>query len=322
MKDLMKKLITAFGVVLLGIVVNSCDQIGLGDAVDTKEPSINITYPKIGAVIRDTFLLAGTCDDDIGVTEILVTVQEGSETVYETKAELSEDKKSWQVYLNNYDKDNPGYTNGWQFRDGNYFISVKAIDKTGHESGAISRNYVIDNTGPILVLEKPSSVIPVDSKFGRVVNIKGATKDRNAISSMKAEFRETDENGNIIEDSEKKIIDVAGPIQMSESNAVVIAEYINKAEDQLTDKEIELSTNYLKLYKDEAGLKNGSYQKYFYKCDIKLYDEAKVSKDVKDVDGTGEGNASTEYFINDTNYNDEFGASGKTKENFSVDKIL
>ena len=112
----MKKLITALGVVLLGVVINSCDlQIGLGDAVDTKEPSISITYPKIGAVIRGSFLLAGTCDDDIGVTEVLVTVQEGSSTVYETKAELSEDKKSWQVYLNNYDKDNANYTNGWQF---------------------------------------------------------------------------------------------------------------------------------------------------------------------------------------------------------------
>ena len=67
-----------------------------------------------------------------------------------------------------------------------------------------------------------------------MVNIKGATKDRNVISKLIAEFKPTDESGNIIEGNNEEnnleTIEIAGPIQMSESNAVVIAEYINKAE--------------------------------------------------------------------------------------------
>ena len=55
------------------LIFASCD-IGLGDAVDTSNPTVEIKYPPKNAVIRDSFLLSGICDDDISVTSVKVTI--------------------------------------------------------------------------------------------------------------------------------------------------------------------------------------------------------------------------------------------------------
>ena len=51
------------------LALASC-KVGLGEAIDTVPPTVTITYPPAGSVVRDTFVLAGDCDDDTSVRAI------------------------------------------------------------------------------------------------------------------------------------------------------------------------------------------------------------------------------------------------------------
>ena len=48
---------------IIGFIVSlfavSCNNIGLGEAIDTESPVISITSPNVGAVIRDKFAIKG-----------------------------------------------------------------------------------------------------------------------------------------------------------------------------------------------------------------------------------------------------------------------
>ncbi len=68
----MKKL----GVCLLSIIILftiSCE-IGLGEAVDTEAPSLEIGMPPADAIIRDAFVISGTWADDGSISAITVAM--------------------------------------------------------------------------------------------------------------------------------------------------------------------------------------------------------------------------------------------------------
>jgi hypothetical protein len=133
--------------------VMSC-QIGLGASVDTEAPTLKITYPPSSAVIKGSFTFAGTCDDDLGVTAIAVTVTntESSKT-WSYDAEV--DNKNWHVL--NMNEADASAASGYKFPDGKYEISVVASDAAGHTSGTSSRSFEIDNTAPLFVIKGPGS---------------------------------------------------------------------------------------------------------------------------------------------------------------------
>ncbi|MBQ9102969.1 MAG: hypothetical protein IJY51_08340, partial [Treponema sp.] len=66
-----------FAIMLCALVcaAGSC-KVGLGDSVDTEAPSVKIVYPdpNTNAIIRDTFILYGDCDDDKQITAVKVTL--------------------------------------------------------------------------------------------------------------------------------------------------------------------------------------------------------------------------------------------------------
>ena len=68
------KNIVFLGFALFSILAILSCEVGLGASVDTERPTLNITYPPKGAIIMDTFTLAGTVSDDIGVSYINVTL--------------------------------------------------------------------------------------------------------------------------------------------------------------------------------------------------------------------------------------------------------
>ena len=102
---MIKKNIIKFATVFVSsftlLFIGSCS-IGLGDAVDTAAPKIEINYPPKNAIVRDSFIAAGSCDDDLSVESVSVTVTETtSRTQYGPyTATVSKDKKSWSVLLN------------------------------------------------------------------------------------------------------------------------------------------------------------------------------------------------------------------------------
>ena len=57
-------LFTILFALLSGFMFFSCE-VGLGEAIDTEAPKITINYPESKAIVRDSFVLAGTCSDDI-----------------------------------------------------------------------------------------------------------------------------------------------------------------------------------------------------------------------------------------------------------------
>ena len=86
---------------LLALLLASCT-VGLGDAVDTANPTVELSYPPKNAVIRESFIASGVCDDDLKVESVQVTVTEtSSKKVYGPyDATLDEQGKNWTVSLN------------------------------------------------------------------------------------------------------------------------------------------------------------------------------------------------------------------------------
>ena len=52
---------------------SSCE-VGLGGAVDIQPPALSITSPGVDSVIRDNFILEGTCSDDGKIASITATL--------------------------------------------------------------------------------------------------------------------------------------------------------------------------------------------------------------------------------------------------------
>ena len=73
MKKILLKSATLLFTSLIILFTNSCT-IGLGEAVDTDVPTVEITYPPKNAVIRDTFVASGLCNDDLALDYVEVTV--------------------------------------------------------------------------------------------------------------------------------------------------------------------------------------------------------------------------------------------------------
>ena len=163
MKKSLLKMVKSFvqgGVCAFGILaLASCgEDSGLGASVDTEAPAINITYPPVSAYIRDSFILYGTWDDDKGLNEISIKIENTTtkKSDFDLPVVVFKSDKTWSVELNAYDASNSSYINGWQFPDGKYQVTATAIDKAGHSTPA-SRTFEIDNTAPVVVLKSPYS---------------------------------------------------------------------------------------------------------------------------------------------------------------------
>ena len=166
MKNKLKKSTTVLIASLIALTgmlfIGSCT-VGLGDAVDVDAPVVDITYPPKNAVVRESFIAAGTCEDDLALDYVEVTVTNTStKTVYGPyRANLSQDNKSWTVELNkkaegSFDAFN-AYTQ-WEYPDGNYIISAISYDKDEKASQEASLPLSIDNTAPVLLVSKPLAV--------------------------------------------------------------------------------------------------------------------------------------------------------------------
>ncbi|MCH5295495.1 MAG: hypothetical protein J1F14_06300 [Treponema sp.] len=275
----------------------SC-HIGLGPAVDTQAPKLEILYPPAAATIKGDFVFAGTCSDDIKVAKVHVVVKNSdtNEDVEARDADISADGTSWSIKLNEYNAQNVDYYNGWPFADGTYEISVTAYDDAGHSSGTSSRSFAIDNTPPVLVLTKPTSVGSNTPKsYGRAVQLEGTFSEAcsTGISTLTVSFY--NQNGIAILDSQFKDI-----TDMSNSNPLTIAQYFTEDERKSLSAENKIKwENYQKLYENQLDdYENGGESKtenFFFT--VTASDAAKEYKDViNNPTGAGDGNASTQYY--------------------------
>ena len=293
------------------LTVLSCE-VGLGASVDTAPPSNAITYPPKNAVVRSTFVIAGTCSDDTSVESVTVSITNtDTKTSYGPfSADLANDKKSWSIRLNREKRDVPNrpYA-GWDYPDGKYSVTAYATDASGRNSDITANAFAIDNTPPVLILTSPSSSGTLEpDKFGRTISFTGmyAEDTGNKIAEMKVLLFKKSDASKIGEITFRDID------HMAENNKYVIAQYFSKPESDLTDEEKSLFANYKAIF-GETNVNNytanGTANDLPVYMTMLLSDGARVYDNPSNPAGDGPGNETSHYYRNtdgiSTNFTNE-----------------
>src|SRR5574344_1693869 len=276
---------------LVAVAFFSC-QIGLGAQVDTASPEIAISYPSASSVISDWFYIKGTCSDDLAVASVAVNIVNTDTSIsYSYTANIASDGKSWVT-----DKLNVQSEDGtFAIPDGlSYTVTVTASDKSGHQT-TDKRSFSVDNTAPVLVLTKPTSIGSNTAKtYGQTVQLQGSFSEASSsIEKLIVSFY--DSTGAKLFDSEFDNIS-----DMSNANPLTIAQYYEDSDDRTTNAT--LWNNYEKLFGSEnitsyeGGSAVESKEIYFT---VTASDNALCYQDESGTDsslGTGSGNETSYYY--------------------------
>lgn len=170
-------ILLSFVLVLAGFIFGSCE-IGLGPAVDTEAPAIGITVPEVDAVIRDKFAIRGTWSDDGDIDSLTAKLKRtdgnGEPITYNGVADVNTGK--WQIIVDP-EKEN--------ILDGSYEVTVSIKDKGQHVTTQ-SRTFKIDNTPPLIVLQRPSTKSDATSvdTYGQSFTLTGQAADDNDVAHI------------------------------------------------------------------------------------------------------------------------------------------
>lgn len=259
-------------VLLSGFIFGSCE-IGLGPAVDTQPPAVTIDSPEVDVVIRDSFAISGTWSDDGEISSIKAVLSRTDKTGTpmnfdgEIVPNQSDDKTGiWKVIVNPVEQ---------KILDGSYEVTVTIKDKGEHLTTQ-TRTFKIDNTAPLIVLQRPSSLVDstsVDS-YGQKFTITGQAADDNNVESVCIDFYSDKECTQKI--YSKTILNVPPTIEID------VAEFAEGTEN-----------DYSKIY----GSTSKDGEKKFY-CSITAYDSAKRYP----IDGNrsaedDKGNSTNAYYL-------------------------
>ncbi len=184
MKKLFSSLLFIFGFISVIFSTISCE-IGLGAAVDTEPPKLEIQNPPVDVVIRDKFAISGDWSDDGSIAFVSVklepTDREGP--AFDYKATFLESKigtGTWKAIID------PSTDN---ITDGAYQATVTISDNTGRETTK-TRSFTIDNTPPVIVLTRPSTSVDsgTSDTYGQKFTIEGQAADTNNISRIEIQL--------------------------------------------------------------------------------------------------------------------------------------
>lgn len=294
---------------LISILIFSSCEVGLGESVDTENPSVEITYPPNGSVIRGAFTFAGVCADDKGVSKVFVTVRKNDDAsfVKEYEAKLLDGGK-WTCVLNEVQDDKSPTVlqeKVFPFADGKYEIKAVAIDSSNRQSDGISRTYEIDNTPPVFIISSPVVTDTQNAtEYGSIFKISGKIADDHApLSSMKVSV--FDQDGKEISGNETWTFT---KVDISGGTTVNAARYFTKS-DRSPEEEI-LYNNYINIYgEDTEGDK-------VFTCTVQIEDSAKEWTEPnfdskKEVVNKTEGNKTTKLYLNDSIYSLLMGADSE-----------
>lgn len=273
--------------ILMALFLASCD-VGLGSAVDTEPPVLTIDYPQSGSIIRDSFILAGSCKDDVAVSKVEVVVKTQGSTskvvgIYE--ADVDNKDNFWQVELNHFVESRESY-NGWEYADGEYSIDVRAYDDASRVSGTSSISVKIDNTAPLLILKTPGNAnIDAPTEYGTTVKIAGTIVDDNDVQHLTMSLVSKDKD--IENNPEYKSSWTLSNVSTAGGTEEIFA--------KLTDDEAEeLTQRYNEVYVNTDS--NGNV--YYYTL-FEVEDNAKEYKNPLESENTTSGNKTKDFFFSD-----------------------
>ncbi|MBM7023260.1 hypothetical protein [Treponema sp. Marseille-Q4523] len=183
----------------LMILYTACPQyVALGGGVDILPPSGEITYPDAGETpIRGSFVLKGTAKDDEGVQAVSI-VFENIDTkdrkgpFYAEVSNSGSYETSWTANITNESTgtvDNHPLVKVYPIPDGEYTAIVTVTDSNGKTSN-FTKNYKIDNTPPVFIVSRPSTIILNDDStaqadpYGSVFTVVGQAEDRSKIEDL------------------------------------------------------------------------------------------------------------------------------------------
>ncbi len=171
-------------------VLNSCDiDIGLGAAIDTEVPILTIENPPTGAVIRDAFVISGSYSDDGEISRISLDLRNTENNKSYSFTGKLDDDSNWSAAINPLDEKS-------RIPDGKYEVKITIADKGGHKSNT-TRSFTIDNTAPVLVLSRPSSIATESDEnkiesYGQNLTLEGQISDANDIDRIVMNFYDGD----------------------------------------------------------------------------------------------------------------------------------
>lgn len=180
----MKKITIAL-LALISLFTISCE-IGLGAAVDTEPPALDIVTPPVDAIIRDNFAIRGTWSDDGAIDTISIKLDrtdgKGSSLEFTGEFVESKDKRGSGTWTAEIPAKSKPVT------DGTYQAVVTIKDATGRTTTQ-STTFTIDNTPPLLILQRPATDISTTDEssidtYGKILTLEGRAADDNNIDHI------------------------------------------------------------------------------------------------------------------------------------------
>ncbi len=176
--------------IIFALSLTAC-QVGLGAAVDSQPPVVDIQLPAANSIIRDKFTMSGNWSDDREIAGIKVELENSGtkETLLSVDvpaAQLSDNK--WFLEIN-------PLMEGVKLPDGKYNATVTITDKVNHATSS-SVAFTIDNTPPLVILSRPSTKegsLQID-EYGCNFSIEGEAVDDNLISLVEVEVYDSETN--------------------------------------------------------------------------------------------------------------------------------
>ena len=298
-----KKFILAVVSVVFAYALLSCD-VGLGAAVDTQAPTLNVTYPATLSTVRGQFVFGGTCADDQKVTSVTVIAHnsELGKSYGPYAATIADDAKSWTFSFNKTAEGKGSY-NGWEMPDGKYTLEAVARDASGKSSGTGAITIDIDNTEPIFILNSPGTTdIKNPTVSGSNFKITGTIADDHSIKYMRVNVYENmgGGKGKLLESFKKENIETSGGTSVA---------LFGKKDDV-----------YTKLYGDIKNASSIGTKTFF--CEIELEDSAYEYNDFKNNTSGKTGNISKKVYLYDSVYQKFQSSSGYGLEAAKIKSIV
>ncbi|MCQ2240939.1 Ig-like domain-containing protein [Treponema sp.] len=308
------KISMAAGLLIPLFATLSCE-IGLGESVDTEAPSVAITYPPVGAVIMEDFVLAGTYKDDKGIDEVSVTIK--GTGLDNSDMELGPfkagfDDKSWSIRLNEKAAGRSAF-NGYPIKDGPIEITVSVRDGANHTTTE-KLSVDIDNSAPVLIMSKPLSTATDESStsYGRIFKLTGDIYDLHQSDGISVDFKYALNEGGVLGEA-KTLNGYTINSSMTDDSPLIIAQYYTVAEAGNDESKKKNRENYLALYGNDADAGNGNTKDKEFYCGTILTDCARIYQNPSDGTGVAKGNSTDEYYINSNDFYNELQSESGTR---------
>lgn len=299
-----KKFLLAVVSVVFAYALLSCD-VGLGAAVDTQAPTLNVTYPATLSTVRGQFVFGGTCADDQKVTSVTVRAlnSELGKSYGPYAATVADDAKSWTFSFNKKAESKDSY-NGWEMPDGKYTLEAVARDASGKSSGTGAITIDIDNTEPIFILNSPGTTdIKNPTVSGSSFKITGTIADDHSIKYMRVNVYENEggRKGKLRKSFIEENIETSGGTSVA----------LFKKTDPV----------YTELYGGDIKDASSIGTKTFF-CEIELEDSAYEYNDFKNNASGKTGNVSKKVYLYDSVYKKFQSSSGYGLEAAKIKSIV